>query len=86
MTRNFWPVDALASFFDRFFEQLGWFLDYEPALWLLLFAILVVRPPAVREIRLMLRAGHTIRYRHLLNLTRFRTELVKRQFPGEHSS
>jgi hypothetical protein len=79
-------VDALASNFAILLERLEWFLDFEPALWLLLFAILVIRPPAVREVRLMMRAGHTIRYRHLLNLTRFRTELVKRQFPRRERS
>ena len=75
-------MDALASTIGQFFERLAWFLNYEPALWLLLLAVLIVRPPALREIRLAIRTEHTIRYRHLLNLTRFRTELVKRQFPG----
>jgi hypothetical protein len=74
-------VDVLASTIGQVFEHLGWFLDDEPALWLLLLVVLAIRPPALREIRLTFNIAHTMRYRHLSNLNRFRSQLVKRQLP-----
>ncbi len=59
--------------------DLAWLLGSGAVPWLLLLAILLVRPPALSGLRVVIRASHDSRYQHLLNLTRFRTELVKRE-------
>lgn len=66
------PIDQLAG-------AVAWLLDFEGLLWLALFVGLLLRPPMLRDMRAALRAEHDLRYRHWLNLTRFRTELVRRQ-------
>lgn len=54
------------------------FLGYEAVPWLLLLAIVVIRPPALDGLLHLRKIWHAKRYRHLLNLTRFRMALVKR--------
>ena len=59
--------------------DLAWQLGSGAVPWLLLLAILLVRPPALSGLRAVIRSRHDSGYQHLLNLTRFRTELVKRE-------
>jgi hypothetical protein len=59
--------------------DLAWLLGGGAIPWLLLLAILLVRPPVLSGLRAVMAASHDSRYQHLLNLTRFRTELVKRE-------
>lgn len=71
-------MDALAAHIQQAFEQAERFLGHEAVPWLLLLAILAIRPPAVGGILRLRKTWHASRYRHLLNLTRFRMALVKR--------
>ena len=64
---------------DQILAGLAAALASEPAPWVLLLVMLMARPPLLRELILARRIGHAQRYRHLLNLTRFRAELAKRQ-------
>lgn len=60
------------------FGQVEQFLGFEAVPWLLLLAILVIRPPAMDGLLHLRKIWHASRYAHLLNLTRFRMALVKR--------
>lgn len=71
-------MDALAAHIQQAFEQAERFLGYEAVPWLLLLAIVVIRPPDMGGFLHLRTIWHAKRYRHLLNLTRFRVALVKR--------
>jgi hypothetical protein len=71
-------VDALVDHIQQVFGQAERFLGYETVPWLLLLAILVIRPPALGGLLHLRKTWHASRYGHLLNLTRFRMALVKR--------
>lgn len=64
---------------DRIFAGLALVLASELTPWVLLLVLLIARPPLLREIILARKAGHAQRYRHLLNMMRFRAELAKRR-------
>lgn len=71
-------MDALVAPIQQAFGQVEQFLGYEAVPWLLLLAILVIRPPAMDGLWHLQKIWHASRYSHLLNLTRFRMALVKR--------
>lgn len=68
----------MVAHIQQAFGQVEQFLGYEAVPWLLLFALLVIRPPAMDGILHLRKIWHASRYHHLLNLTRFRMALVKR--------
>ena len=72
-------MDGWAAHIDSGLAALARFAGSEAMPWLLLLALLLARPPGLREI---LRARQAVRarhQRHLSNLTRFCGELAKRQ-------
>lgn len=71
-------MDALAAYLQQAIEQVQRFLGYEAVPWLLLLALLVIRPPALGRLLRLRKTQHAGRYRHLLHLTRFRMALVQR--------
>jgi hypothetical protein len=71
-------VDALVAYIQQTFGQIERLLGYEAVPWLLLLAIMVIRPPAMGGIWHLRKTWHASRYGHLLNLTRFRMAQVKR--------